>query len=253
MTRSPTECVAGEKSRAGCRRAASRRPLYWLPALPALAPHIVRTTPWATLLAGCLSGTVLVEVMAHVLHMSHASLTQNDLRFTFLTAVAALAFVPRTSFRPVSQSVAVPGWIFPVGQVVLSLPVVVVTGWLQLHIVEATMPPAARSAIYPLLAQLVAWSVIGVTTATCIDRTRYADLGGAVAAPLTFLLIAIGWYAPFLKAQLVTPPAAAEHATIGWYAIAAISLVATGLALRDPWQRYTKSLRAGRLWPRPTR
>ena len=219
----------------------------WLRALPALAPHVVRTTPWVTILAGCAAGTALLELSAHLLHASHGSVGQNTLRFTFLSAVAALAFVPKTPFRPITQAVPVPGWILVAGQLLCCLPVIAATCWLQLRIIEVGLPSSARPASYPLLAQLTAWCAIAIATATSVDRSRYADLGGAVATPLAFALIAIAWYAPVFKAQLVTPPATDAHATIGWYAVSAISLAIASLALRDPWQRYTKHLRPLRI------
>jgi hypothetical protein len=211
-----------------------------LRAIPALGPHMVRAMPWGTLLAGCTAGTVLLDVMAHVLRSSHGAADQQTLRLTFLTVVAALAFVPKAPFRPINHAVPAPAWIFTVGQVVLATPVVAITCWLQLRIIDAGVPGAHRPPIYPLLAQLGAWSTAAIATAACIDRTRYADLGGAVAAPVTFVLIAAAWYAPFLKTQFVTPPATAGHATIAWYAVLAASLGAMSLALADRWRRYLK-------------
>ena len=218
-----------------------------LRAVPALAPHMVRAMPWGPLLAGCAAGTLLLDVMAHVLHSSHGAADQQTLRLTFLTVVAALAFVPKAPFRPINLAVPVPAWIFTVGQVVLAAPVVAMTCWLQLRIIDASVPGAVRPPIYPLLAQISAWSTVAIAAAACIDRTRYADLGGAVAAPVTFVLIAVGWYAPFLKTQFVTPPATAGRATIAWYAVLAGSLGAMSLALADRWRRYLKHghLRSG--------
>jgi hypothetical protein len=215
--------------------------------LIALAPFVVRTTPWVPLLGGCVAGTALLDLTAHVMHDSHGTVDQNTLRLTFLTAVAALAFVPRAPMRPITQVVATPSWIVPVGQTLMGLPVVALTAWLQMRIVEAGVPARARPTIYPLLAELVAWCCIAIATATCTDRTRYADLGGMVAVPLTFALIAIAWYTPGLRSHLVVPPASPTQSAIGWYVIAAIAIVAGCVSLRDPWQRYTRRRRASRL------
>lgn len=220
----------------------------WPRALPALAPHIVRTTPWATLVSGCAAGTLLLDLIAHLMHASHGTVDQNTLRLTFLTAVAALAFVPKAPSKPVSQAVPVPGWIGPAGQILLSLPVIAATAWVQLRIIGVGLPQGPRStAIYPLLAQIVAWCAVATAMATSVDRSRYADLGGALATPLAFAAVAIAWYVPVLKAHLVAPPASQGSSAIGWYVIGAVSLAVSWLALRDQWYRYTKHL----AWTRP--
>jgi hypothetical protein len=103
-----------------------------------------------------------------------------------------------------------------------------------------THPAVARHdlpGIYPLIAQLVGWAPIAI--AACCDRTRYADLTGAIAAPITLALIAFSWFTPGVKHLLVTGPATARTATIARYTIAAASLAITAAALRDTWHRYT--------------
>ena len=218
----------------------SRRP--WR-AVPALAPHILRTMPWVTLLASCAAGTALLDLTAHVLHASHSTVNQNTMRFTFLSAIAALAFVPQAPFRLIRRTVPVPSATTSAGHILLSVPIVAATCWLQLRIIDAGVPRLfVRPAVYPLVSQLVAWTALALAAATCLDRSRYDDVGGAIAAPLTLIIIGVFWFAPFLKEHLVTPPASAHSAAIAWYAITAPSLVAISLALRDPWRRYFKHL-----------
>jgi hypothetical protein len=60
-----------------------------------------------------------------------------------------------------------------------------------------------------------------VAVAACCDRSRYADLGGAVAAPVSLALFAAAWYGPRLNRVLLYPSATAHAATTAWYAIAA--------------------------------
>jgi hypothetical protein len=97
-------------------------------------------------------------------------------------------------------------------------------------------------AVYPLLAQLTGWCALAVAAAACCDRSRYADLGGAVAAPVSLAIIALAWYSPGINRLLVTPPATARAATLAWYAITAAALALTCVAMRDRWQRYTRVL-----------
>lgn len=215
--------------------------LSWLRAVPALAPHVVRTMPWVTVLAGCAGGTALLDLTAHVVHASHGAVNQNTMRFTFLSAIAALAFVPRAPFRPIRQTVPVPSATTSAGHILLSLPPLAATCRLQLRIVDASIPARlAHGAIYPLLAQLTAWTALAIAAATCVERSRYEDLGGGLAAPLTVTIIGALWFAPFLKEHLVAPPASPHSAVIVWYAVAAITILVTWFALRDPWRRYTK-------------
>ncbi len=94
---------------------AGRRRRFWTHAAPGLARHILVTMPWATLVAGCASGTLVLALMAHF--AGHSPLNQDNVRLTFLPAVGALAFVPHVQFRPVIQTAPIPTWIAPAGQV----------------------------------------------------------------------------------------------------------------------------------------
>ncbi len=225
------------------------RCLAWLGALPLLARHLARTMPWGTLISGCLAGLAFLTVMAHVADNSHSPLTLGTVRVAFLPAVAALAFVLRAPFRPLNQVVPVPAWLAPAGHILLAAPVLAVTCWLQLLQTHAsglsTLPAhvlGPAPAVYPLVAQLAGWSAITVTAAAWVDRSRYADLGGAIAAPVTFALIALAWYAPGVARLLVEPPATARSVTFAWYAVAGVGLILTCAAMRDDWHRYSRAL-----------
>ena len=171
------------------------RSLAWLGALPLLARHLARTMPWGTLISGCLAGLVFLTVMAHVAETSHSPLTLSIVRVAFLPALAALAFVLRSPFRPLNQVVPVPAWLAQASHILLAAPVLAVTCWAQLRITADTVPShilGPAPAVYPLVAQLTGWSAVTVTAAAWVDRSRYADLGGAIAAPVTFAAIALG-------------------------------------------------------------
>ena len=222
-----------------------RSRLSRLRALPPLARPITKTMPWVTLITGCLAGTLYLAIMAHVASTSHSPLGQGYVRFASLPAVAALAFVPRAQFRPLTQTTPVPAWVTPVGQLLLAAPVLAVTCWAQLRIVAHAIPPHAIGhppAVYPLIAQLTGWCAVTVAAAACVDRSRYADLGGAIAAPVSFAAIALTWYAPITHRFLTEPYATPRGVTVAWYAIAAAALALTYTAMRDHWHRYTSSL-----------
>lgn len=120
----------------------ARRPrLSWLRALPLLARHITRTMPWTTLITGCMAGTVYLTILAHLAGTSHSPIGQGTVRLAFLPAVAALAFVPRAAFRPLTQTTPVPARVAPAGHILLAAPVLAVTCWAQLGIMAHTIPP----------------------------------------------------------------------------------------------------------------
>jgi len=230
----------------------ARRPrLSWLRALPLLARPISRTMPWATLITGCLAGTGYLAVMARVAGTSYGTLGQGTVRIAFLPAIAALAFVLRAPFRPLIQATPVPAWVAPAGHILLAAPLLAVTCWVQLritaHSITAhTIPPHILSrppAGYPLIAQLTGWCAVTVVAAACVDRSRYADLGGGVAVPVSFAAIALAWYAPVSARFLAEPPATLHAVTIAWYAVATAALALTCVAMRDHWHRYARSRR----------
>jgi hypothetical protein len=206
---------------------------------------MIRTMPWVTLLTGCLAGTVFLAVLAHVAETSRGPLDQGGVRVAFLPAVAALAFVPRVPFRPLTQAVPVPAWVTPAGHLLLAVPVLAATGWAQLRITAQTIPPHTLghpAAVYPLIAQLTGWCAVTVLAAACVGRSRYADLSGAIAVPISLGAIAFAWYVPVSARLLTGPPATAHGVTIAWYAIASAALALTCMALRDQWHRYARNL-----------
>src|SRR5579859_3570081 len=106
-----------------------------------------------------------------------------------------------------------------------------------------TIPPhhfGRPPAVYPLIAQLAGWCAVVVAAGAAVDRSRYADLGGAVAAPVSFAAIVLAWYLPASARLLVTPPATARGVTIGWYAIATVAVAMTAAAMRDHWHRWPR-------------
>jgi hypothetical protein len=124
----------------------ARRPrLSWLRALPLLARPITQTMPWVTLITGCLAGTAFLAVMARVAGTSHSPLGLGTVRLAFLPAVAALAFVLRAPFRPVTQATPVPAWVAPAGRILLAALVLAVTCWAQLRIMDEVSAARVRT------------------------------------------------------------------------------------------------------------
>lgn len=226
-------------------RPAPRSKVSWLRALPQLARPITKTMPWVTLLAGCLAGTGYLAAMTGMAERTDITGTQplgpGDVRLAFLPAVAALAFVPRVPFPPLARTTPVPAWISAAGHLLLAAPILAMTCWVQLRIMAHSHNVSPAPAAYPLIAQLTGWCAVTIAATVCADRSRYADLGGAIAAAVSFAAIALAWYAP-LTSRFLTEPAATPHAvTIAWYAIATAASALTCAALRDQWHRYAHS------------
>jgi hypothetical protein len=224
----------------------SRGRFSWLGALPLLARHIARTMPWLTLIGGCLAGTGFLVLMTHLTHGSQMTLSQGTVRFAFLPVVAALAFLLRCPFRPLIQVTPVPAWVTPATHALVAVPIIGATCWMQLRILASTFPVSAEvhpPAVYPLVAQLVGWCAATVAVAAWVDRSRFADLGGAVGLPVSFAVIGLAWYVPASHKFLASPPAAVRELTVAWYVITVVALVLAGAAMRDQWHRYATAVR----------
>jgi hypothetical protein len=208
--------------------------------------------PWGAVLAGCLAGLVYLAILAHFADAAGSPLDYGSVRLAFLPAAAALAFALRTPFRPLTQVTPLPAWLAQVGQLLLAAPVLAVTCWGELRIVAYTVPPHAigyRLPVYLLIAQLTGWCAVTVAAAAWVSRSRYADLGGAVAAPVSLAAIALAWYTPGISRVFLTPPASVHAAAIAWYAIALAGSALTCTAMRDQWHRYARGRAApGSRW-----
>jgi hypothetical protein len=240
-TGGPPLAAGGEHSRP------ARGRLGWLGSLPLLARPITRTMPWVTLIVGCLAGVTYLAILARAADSAHWSLSQGYVRFAFVPAIAALAFVVRTPLRPLAETTPVPVWVAPAGYLLLAAPVLAVTCWADLRIVAATAAHhAGHAALYPLIAQLTGWCMVTVAIAAWADRSRYVDLAGVIAVFVTVAAVAAVWYLPVTARYLVDPPASQDHVTIAWYAIATGGLALTCMAMRDHWHRYAHRFRGRR-------
>jgi hypothetical protein len=221
------------------------RPRYFWPrTLAVLTRHTVKTTPWVTLASGCVAGTAILAALAYVAHKYHNPLGQTTVRFTMLPAIATLAFVPRTPFRPLTHTTPIRAWLASAIQTFLASIVLAVTCVVQLRLMAYTMPShTVAPAVYPLMAELSGWSAIFVVAAACCDRSRFADVGGAIAAAVGFVAIALAWEGPWIRKLFVAPPATQHAATIAWYILTAGALALAYAAMRDRWHRYTRNHR----------
>ena len=203
--------------------------------------HLARTMPWGVMLAGCIGSVGAILVLDAT---SRFPLSADDARLTLLPAVAALCFVPHVCFRPVIQTVPVPAWLAAAGHILFSAPLLAATCAANLQVMTASYAGRAHApALYPLIAQFTGWAALAMLTAAWCDRTRFATLNGALAAPVTIALITLAWTEPHLRHILVTPAARPHTATAAWFAIAAVAFAGASAASGDTWNRYTRRSR----------
>jgi hypothetical protein len=215
-------------------------------ALLLLFRHSFATTPWVTLISGCVVSTGILAVFAYVAHKYHSPLSQTTVRLWFIAASATLAFVPRTLLRPLTQTTPVPAWLATAIQALLAFAVLALTCWVQLSLMAYTIPRhTVAPAIYPLIAELTAWSTIFVAVAACCDRSRFADIGGVIAVPISCVLVVLFCFTPGVKDLFAAPPATLGASTVAWYSLGAAALVMAYAAMRDRWHRYTRMLARG--------
>jgi hypothetical protein len=63
---------------------------------------ISSSCPCRAVITGCVAAAAVLAVVAHFAGSAHWQLSQAAVRYAFLPAVAALAYVPRAPFRPLT-------------------------------------------------------------------------------------------------------------------------------------------------------
>ena len=186
----------------------------------AAAPHLVRTVPWAVLIAACATGLAVSLVSSQFLNPLRS--TEGVLLFSRLAAVplaAAMAFLAWSPDRSLTVTLPAPSWLAHAFRVACALPVIGLTVFIQYELARRELATGSAAALpgrvsWPTqLAEFIAWLAVAAAAAAAIDRTRWRELGGAVAAPITLALIALliavgsysawGWWATALAAGLV--------------------------------------------------
>lgn len=195
------------------------------------APHLVRTVPWAVLIAACATGLAISLVSSQFLNPLRS--TGGVLLVSHLSAVplaAAIAFLAWLPDRSLTATLPAPCWLSHAFRVACALPVIGLTAFIQYELARRELAVGSAAAqpgrvSWPTqLAEFCAWLAVATAAAAAVDRTRWRELGGAVAAPITLALIGL----------LVAVP---SYSAGDWWATAlAAGLVAAGES-RDPWRR----------------
>jgi hypothetical protein len=222
----------------------------------AAARHLIPTMPWGTLLAGC-AGGLAISVAAYQFaepFRQPADITLT-VRAAFVPLVAAVAFLLADPHRNLTASLPAPAWLTSAARLVLALPLLGLTAWLQFELAAAELGIDVRSqhlsaAQLPwaaVCAELLAWSAIALTAAALAARTRWHDLGGAIGAPAALAFIGLLAFTPLhlfptAFTGLIPPQRSVwVHAEWNWWVIGLIAGLIACWASRDPWLRIPAS------------
>lgn len=193
--------------------------------------HLVRTMPWGVLIAACAVGLGM-SLAAHQFASpmrSAAGLTL-AVHAASVPVVAAVAFLASEPHRDLAAALPAPVWLTTAVHTAIALPVIGLTAYAQLELAATeftvgTQGMAAGHMPWPSpVAEFVAWSATAAATAAIVGRTRWRELGGALAAPVTLVLIAL------LTAVSLRP-------AWNWWAVALAAAFIAVWESRDPWLR----------------
>jgi hypothetical protein len=208
--------------------------------LRAALPHLAATMPWGTLLGGCAIGLAISVVGYRFAGAASDSAGVTAVvRAAFVPLVLVAAFLAADPHRPLVAALPAPAWLTAATHTALALPVLAGTAALQLRLAAAELAAGQRYTGVPghlprlmLSAELAAAAAIALAAAGVVARTRWRELGGAIAAPASLAVIAA---------------TQATWADVTWRILLVGALaVATGAwAQRDPGLRWRPAGRHG--------
>jgi hypothetical protein len=200
-------------------------------------PHLAATMPWGTLLGGCAIGVAISVVDYRFAGTaSDAVGVTTVVRAAFVPLVLVAAFLAADPHRPLVATLPAPAWLTTATHTALALPVLAGTAALQLRLAIAELATGQRYSPVPahlpwpaLAAELGVAVAIALAVASIVARTRWHELGGAIAAPVALAVIVAG--------HAVTP-AAVTAVTWRVLLVGAVALAIAAWAQRDPWRRW---------------
>jgi len=216
-------------------------------------PHLVRTQPWAPLTGAAGLGLLIVAAMSYFAgpFQRPADLI-GGLRAAFAVTALGVCFVLSDPAGDLLEAVPVPAWSVRALRMSLAVPVLALGAAGQLVLAgrafaldERLQGQGHHTLAWPGLAlELVGFSALAYMAGALVDRGRWRDLGGALAAPLGLGLIAALAIIPLGLLPTAYPlgPTRADRsawvtAEWSWAVVAVVSLLVTGWASRDRWQR----------------
>jgi hypothetical protein len=210
-----------------------------------LAAHLTRGIPWLPLLAGCCAGTGLSLATEITARAQDPRLVAVVVRVSFIPVLAGLAFLLQDRHWLLSASLPAPGWLGAAMRTALVLPLLALTCWLQLFLGDRALTRIRAGGTLPALAigaEFAAACAITLAAAAAVQRSRWHDLGGAIALPLGLIVLAGLAFGPLrlLPTQILTTgtwPRAWVRATLLAVLLAGLAAVAAAWSSRDRWRR----------------
>lgn len=223
-------------------------------------PYLVRTQPWVPLAGAAGLGILIVATMSYFVgpFQRPADLIAG-LRAAFAATAIGVGFVLSDPAEDLLEAVPMPAWTLRAVRVAIAIPVLALGGAGELILAargltadERLQGLGHRPLAWPgLTLELVGFCGLALLAAAAVDRVRWRDLGGVIAAPLGLGLIAALALAPlallptaYLLGATNTGHAAWISATWSWSAVAAVSVLLAGWASRDRWQRLRSHVSA---------
>jgi hypothetical protein len=221
----------------------------------ALTRHLTRTMPWRVLAAGCIAALGISGAALHFAALGQPpSSVVLAVRAAFAPVAMTLAFLATEPHRALTATLPTPPWVTAAARLVLALPVLGLTAWIQLQLagdeLAASTRPQGTGGTGPanlpmaaLGAELAAWSAIALAAGVLVARTRWSDLGGAIAAPAAIACIALLALIPLrlFPADFTGLTTRQQDAWLRaewlWWAISLSAVGTSCWASRDPWLR----------------
>jgi hypothetical protein len=220
-----------------------------------LVVHVAGITAWGPLLAGCLTGIgVVVTLRIFAGPIETPPSLGIGIRASFVPVIAGLAFLLHDPHRQLTAALPARAWLTPALRVAMALPVLGLGCAVQLLVAgralaadlqAAGKPPAALPWL-ALAAELIAWCALALALAAGLERTRWHDLAGIVAAIGAMAVVGALALVPLhlLPATIADMTTAQQRqwawAWQLWAAAAAAAAVIAGWAAGDPWRRIAR-------------
>jgi len=219
-------------------------------------PYLVRTQPWAPLGGAAGLGLVILGAMAYFVgpFQRPADLIAG-LRVAFAVTAIGVDFVLSDPAEDLLEAVPLPAWTLRALRVAIAIPVLGLGGAGELLLAagaftadERLQGLSHRQLSWPgLTVELIGFCGLALLAGATVDRIRWKNLGGVIAAPLGLGLMAALALAPvglFPTAYLLDATHADhirwETAEWSWSAVATVSVMLAGFASRDRWQRLRR-------------
>jgi hypothetical protein len=125
----------------------------------AAARHLAGTMPWGVLIASCAVG-LGVSLAAHQLadSLQQPAIITLTARAAFVPVVGGITFLAAEPHRPLTASLPAPAWLTTAVHLMLALPLLGLTAWIQLLLAAADLGAIRQS--QHLAAQLP-WAALG--------------------------------------------------------------------------------------------